>query len=142
MDVLIGAGGDGARIRGLSRQIEDAGPLSPAPSVLLADQEIVHRFARSKLRPQPAGLFTATRPSLSRIFRIPVFGNDLWVRTALAVRGDNLAGRSKLVQPLLKSGLFYRQFASQFRGYLFMEFPQVIDGHRFQIAVFHWTHHP
>jgi hypothetical protein len=23
-----------------------------------------------------------------------------------------------------------------------MEFPQVIDGHRFQIAVFHWTHRP
>src|SRR6516165_10829482 len=49
-------------------------------------------------------------------------------------------GRSELVQPLLKSGLFARQFASQFRGNLLMELPQFIDGHRFQIAVFHWTH--
>jgi len=45
---------------------------------------------------------------------------------ALVVRGDTLAGRSELVQPLLKSGLFARQFASQFRGYLLMEFPQFI----------------
>jgi len=94
-----------------------------------ADQKVVHLLARAKLRCQPAGLFTAARPSLGRIFRIPVFGKDLRVRTALAVRGDNFAGRSKLVQPLLKSGLFYRQFASQFRGYLFMEFPQFVDGH-------------
>src|SRR6516225_8193801 len=94
-----------------------------------ADQKVLRFLARSKLRRQPAGLFTAARPSLGRIFRIPVFGKNLRVRTALAVRGDNLAGRSKLVQPLLKSGLFYRQFASQFRGYLFMEFPQVVDGH-------------
>src|SRR6516164_2664656 len=106
---------------------------------LRADQKVVHLLARSKLRRQPAGLFTATRPSLSRIFRIPVFGKDLWVRTALAVRGDNVAGRSNLVQPLLKLGLLDCQFTSQFRGYLFMKLPQVIDGHRLQIAVFHWT---
>src|SRR6516164_4248688 len=106
------------------------GTAKPAPSVLLAaDQKVVHLLARSKLRRQPAGLLAAARPSLGRIFRIPVFGKDLLVRTALAVRGDNLAGRSKLVQPLLKPGLFYRQFASQFRDYLFMELPQVIDGH-------------
>ena len=116
--------------------------MRPFASRARADQKVVHLLARSKLRRQPAGLFAAARPSLGRIFWIPVFGKDLRVRTALAVRGDNFAGRSKLVQPLLKSGLFYRQFASQFRGYLFMEFPQVIDGHRFQIAVFHWTHRP
>ena len=104
-----------------------------------ADQKVLHLPARSKLRRQPAGLFTAARPSLGRIFRVPVFGKNLRVRTALAVRGDNFAGRSELLQPLLKSGLFYCQFASQFRGYLFMELPQVIDGHRFQIAVFHLT---
>jgi len=108
--------------------MKSAGPLSPAPSVLLADQEVVHRLARSKLCPQPAGLFTATRPSLGRIFGIPVFGMDLRVRPL---------GRSNLVQPLLKSGLFYRQFASQFRGYLLMKLPQFIDGHRFQSAVLH-----
>jgi hypothetical protein len=34
------------------------------------------------------------------------------------------------VQPFLKSGLFCRQFASQFRGYLFMEF-----SHRSSMAI-------
>ena len=78
-----------------------------------ADQKVLHLLARSKLRRQPAGLYTAARPSLGRIFRIPVFGKHLRVRTPLAVRGDNLAGRPELVQPLLKSGLFHRQFARQ-----------------------------
>ena len=114
--------------------MKSAGPLSPAPSVLLADQEVVHRLARSKLCPQPAGLFTATRPSLGRIFRIPVFGKDLRVRAL---------SRSDLVQPLLKSGLSYHQFASQFRGCLLMKLPQFVDGHQIQIALFfHWTHRP
>jgi|SRR6516164_1376172 len=89
--------------------------------------------------PSASGVVCRGQISLGRIFRIPVFGMDLRVRTALAVLGDNLAGRSELVQPLLKSGPLHRQFASQFRDYLFMELPQVIDGHRFQIAVFHWT---
>src|SRR6516164_7314072 len=74
------------------------GTAKPAPSVLLAaDQKVVHLLARSKLRRQPAGLLAATGPSLGRIFRVPVSGKDLRVRTALAVRGDNLADRSELV---------------------------------------------
>ena len=52
----------------------------------MADQKVVHLLARSKLRRQPAGLFAAARPSLGRIFRVPVFGKDLRVRTALADR--------------------------------------------------------
>jgi hypothetical protein len=79
------------------------------------DQKVVHLLARSKLRRQPAGLLTATGPSLGRIFRIPVFGKDLRVRTALAIRGDNVARRCCC-------GFLYSAFAATFRAFRGIDF--------------------
>ena len=81
----------------------------------MADQKVVHLLARSKLRRQPAGLFAAARPSLGRIFRVPVFGKDLRVRTALAVRGDNVARRCC-------GGFLYSAFAATFRAFRGIDF--------------------
>jgi hypothetical protein len=57
------------------------------------NQKIVQLLAHPKLRSQPAGLFPAAGPKLSRIFRILVLGKDLRVRAALVVQADNIACR-------------------------------------------------
>jgi hypothetical protein len=78
-----------------------------------ADQKVVYLLARSKLRRQPAGLLTATGPSLGRIFRIQVFGKDLRVRTALA---DRVIARRCCGEFL------YSAFAATFRAFRGVDF--------------------
>ena len=103
----------------------------------VTDQEVVHPLARLKLRRQPAGLLPTTRPSLGVIFRVPVFGKDLRVRTASVVRGDSAAGRLNLAQPFFKSSFLFRYLAGQYRSYLLVQTPQLLRGHGLEDIAFH-----
>ena len=55
-----------------------------------ANSEIVERLPGSKLRGEPAWLFPATRPSLSKILRISVFGKYLRVGAAHATLASSI----------------------------------------------------
>ena len=72
-----------------------------------ANSEIVERLPGSKLRGEPAWLFPATRPSLSKILRISVFGKYLRVGAAHA-----MVFGLQLTQPFLKLGLFHYELVT------------------------------
>jgi hypothetical protein len=103
------------------------------------DQKVVQLFARSKLRREPARLLTATRPGLSRVFRVSILGEDFRIRATLAIWALVIPSHAKRTKPILKPRSFCSYFAAQFGDKPLMKIPQLIYGHRFQIIVLHFS---
>ena len=85
------------------------------------NSEIVKCLPGYKLRGEPAWLFPATRPGLSKIFRISVFRKYLWVWAAGA-----MSLRLQLTQPFVKLCLLRHEPAAQSDYYLLTKLPQLL----------------
>ena len=82
-------------------------PASPSGRRLV-NKKIVNLLARSKLRPEPVGLFPAAGPGFAGTFWILILRKDLRVRATHAVHFENVASNRKFTQPLVEPGFLRR----------------------------------
>jgi hypothetical protein len=70
--------------------------------------KVFELLARSKLRNQPAGLLSSTRPSLATIFWVPIFRKHLWIGAldTASLTVCSYVEVSKLAQAILECSLF------------------------------------
>jgi hypothetical protein len=101
------------------------------------NQEIIQPSARFKMRTKPPGLLPSARPSLHRVFRISILWKNGRIRTVLRFDARHAGSSLNLTQPLFEPSFFRLQFLSKLKRYHFIEFPQFIYGHPFQVLASH-----
>jgi hypothetical protein len=105
----------------------------------LPDSEVVDPLAGFQFCSKPARRLASSRPRLGRPVRIPELRNDGWIwaspcRRILAFSFDTTL---ELLQAILEHALLREQRGCQPGGYFFVECPQLIRGHRFEVIPIH-----
>ena len=105
----------------------------------LPDSEVVDPLAGLQFCSQPTRRLSSSCPSLGRPVWIPKLRNDGWIwtlpcRRTLALRFD---ATLELLQAIFEHALLREQRGCKPRGYFFVECPQLIRGHRFEVIPVH-----
>lgn len=101
--------------------------------------EVIDPLAGLQFCSQPARRLPSSRPSLGRPIRIPKLRNDGWIRTlpgrrTLAFSFDTTL---ELLQAIFEYALLREQRCCKSGSDFFVECPQFIRGHRFEVILVH-----
>ena len=105
----------------------------------LSDSEVVHPLAGLQFCSKPTRGLPASRPSLGRPVRIPKLRNDGWIWTLTCRRTPALGFDTtlELLQAVFEHALLREQRGCKPGGDFFVERPQLIRGHRFEVIPVH-----
>ena len=105
----------------------------------LSDPEVVDPLARLQFCSKPTRCLPSSRPSLGRPVRIPKLRNDGWIRAPPCRRilGSSFAATLELFQAIFEHTFLREQRGRKPGGDFFVERPQIIRGHRFEVIPVH-----